>query len=103
MLINLENVRELEEESAGLVLLEPEPAREDIEARNRDVLVVLGEDQVLEFEDLARFLLDFHVVVVPMVADPQQVFRDGGGLRKVSGEDGAVEGERYRIGGLARV
>lgn len=103
MFINLENVRELEEESPGFVLLEPEPAREDIKARNWDGLVVLGEDQVLEFEDLARFLLDFHVVVIPMVADSLQIFGDGGGLREVSGENGVVESECYQIGGLARV
>lgn len=104
MLVNLENVRELEEESPGLVLLEPEPAGEDVKARNWDGLVALGEDQVLELEDLARFLLDFHVVVVPMVADPLQVLGDGGGLREPSGEKGvAEESERYRIGGLARL
>lgn len=46
----------------------------------------LGEDDALKFEDLARFLLHFHVVVVAVVANPELLFGDCGGLREFSEE-----------------
>ena len=80
MLVNLENVRELEDESAGFVLFEAEAAREEVEARDWEGVVELGENEVLKFQDFAGFLLDFHVVVVAMVTYTLKLFGDGGGL-----------------------
>lgn len=85
MLVNLENVREFENESAGFVLLEADAAREEVEARGGEDVVGLGEDEVLELEHLAGLLLDFHVVVKAMVPYTLKLFGDGGGLGQGSG------------------
>lgn len=42
MLVNIENVREFENESAGFVLFEAEAASEEIQARDGEGLVGLG-------------------------------------------------------------
>lgn len=80
VLEDFEHVREFEDERAGLVAREAEAARKGFEARDWERLGGFGEDEVLEFEDLARFLLDFHVVVVAMVANPKLLFGDCSGL-----------------------
>ena len=80
VLVNLENVRELEDESAGFVLFEAKAAREEVEARDWEGVVELGENEVLKFQDFAGFLLDFHVVVVAMVTYTLKLFGDRGGL-----------------------
>lgn len=80
VLVNLENMRESEHESAGLVLFEAEAASEEVEARGLDDLIGLGENEVLELDDFAGLLLDLHVVVVAMVTDPFHFLGDGGGL-----------------------
>ncbi len=85
MLVYLENVREFEDESTSFVLFEAEAARKEVKARDWERLVDLGENEVLELEDLAGFLLDFHVVIVAMVAYTFLLFGDGGGLGLGSG------------------
>lgn len=81
VLEDFEHVRELEDERAGLVAARESDAPGDgFETRDWERLVGLGEDDVLEFENLAGFLLDLHVVVVAMVANPLLLFGNGGGL-----------------------
>lgn len=72
VLEDFEHMREFEDERAGL------------EARDREQLGGFREDEVMEFKDLARFLLDFHVVFVTIVANPKLFFGDCGGLREFS-------------------
>lgn len=91
MLVNLENVRELEDEGGGLVGFEAEAAGEEVEAGGLDDLVGLGENEGLEFEDFADFFLDFHVVVVGVVADAVHFLGDGGGFGDEAGGGEAVE------------
>lgn len=91
MLVNLENVRELEDEGGGLVGFEAEAAGEEVEAGGLDDLVGLGENEGLEFEDFADFFLDFHVVVVGVVADAVHFLGDGGGFGDGAGGGEAVE------------
>lgn len=40
----------------------------------------MRENDALEFEDFTDFFLDFHVVVVAVVAHPLELFGYGGGL-----------------------
>lgn len=80
VLVNVENVREFEDKSAGLVLFEAKAASEEVEARDGEGLVGQGEDEFLELKDLAGLLLDLHVVVVAMVTYALELFGDGGGL-----------------------
>lgn len=80
VLVNVENVREFENKSAGLVQFEAEAASEEVEARDGEGLVGQEEDEFLELEDLAGLLLDLHVVVVAMVTYALELFGDGGGL-----------------------
>lgn len=86
VLEDFEDVRELEDERTRLVAREAEAAHEGFEARDWERLVGLGEDDALEFEDLARFFLHFHVVVVAVVANPKLLFGDCGGLGEFSVE-----------------
>nr|POE57726.1 hypothetical protein CFP56_13986 [Quercus suber] len=81
VLVNLENVRELEDENTGFVLFEAKAVKEEAEARDWEGLIELGENEVLKFQDFAVFLLDFHVVVVVMVMCTLKLFGDGGRLR----------------------
>lgn len=80
MLENLENVRELEQEGTSFVVLETDPASENVETGDGERLITLRENQRLEREHLADFLLDFHVIVIPVVADPLELLGYGGGL-----------------------
>lgn len=85
VLEDLEHVRELEDERAGLVAArEPDAPGYGFETRDWEPLVWFREDDVLEFEDFAGFLLDLHVVVVAMVANPLLLFGNVGGLRHFS-------------------
>lgn len=86
VLKDFEDVWELEDERTRLVAREAEAAREGFEARDWERLAGLGEDDALKFEDLARFLLHFHVVVVAVVANPKLLFGDCSGLREFSEE-----------------
>jgi len=86
VLKDFEDVRELEDERTSLVARETEAAHKGFEARDWERLGGLGEDDALKFEDLARFLLHFHVVVVAMVTNPKLLFGDCGGLREFSEE-----------------
>lgn len=85
MLVNLEDVWEFEDESSSFVLFEADTASEEVEARDGEGLVDLGENEVLELEYFAGFLLDFHVVIEAMVTDTLDFFGDGGGLGHGSG------------------
>lgn len=80
MLVNLKDMREFEDESTSFVLFETEAASEEVEAGDLDDLVRLGENEVLEFEDLAGLLLNLHVIVVAMVSDSFLLLGYGGGL-----------------------
>lgn len=80
VLEDFKDMRELKNERAGLVAREADAAREGFEAGDRDGLAGFIENEVLEFEDLAGFLLDLHVVVVAMVANSQLLLGDCGGL-----------------------
>lgn len=46
----------------------------------------LREDEGVELDDFADFFLDFHVVVVGVVADSVLLCGDGGGLGEGFGE-----------------
>lgn len=85
VLEDFEHVGELEDEGAGVVAREAGAAGEGLEARDRERLGGLREDEGLDFEDLAGFLLDFHVVVVAVVADSELLLGDCGGLGHWSG------------------
>lgn len=81
MLEDLEDVGELEDEPAGFELLEAEAALgEGFEAGDGDDGRGVREDQGLELEDFPGFLLDFHVVVVAVVAHALELLGYGGGL-----------------------
>nr|POE57721.1 hypothetical protein CFP56_13981 [Quercus suber] len=81
VLVNLENVRELEDENIGFVLFEAKAVKEEAEARDWEGVIELGENEVLKFQDFAVFLLDFHVVVIAMVMCTLKLFGDRGRLR----------------------
>lgn len=78
VIVNLEDVREFENESPSFVLFESEATSEEIETRDGDGLVALGENEGPNLEDLSGLLLDLHVVVETMVSDPLQVLGNGG-------------------------
>lgn len=84
MLVNLEDEGEFEYERACFVLFEADAASESVEARDWKGLVELREYKVLKFENLARFLLNFHVIVVAMISKSLLFLGDCGRLRHFS-------------------
>lgn len=83
VLIDFKNVREFEEISAGFVLFEAETkaTSEGVETGDWKGLAWLRKDYRLEFENLSSLFLDFHIVVVTVIAYSLLLFGDRGGLR----------------------
>lgn len=81
VIVDLKNMGEFQDERADFVLLEVEATSEGVQARDGYGLLGLGEKEVLQFEDFAKLLLDFHVVVKTMIANALELLRNGGGLR----------------------
>lgn len=78
--IYLKNMREFEDECTSFVLFEVEATSEGVQARDWEGLMGLAEKEVLEFEDFAKLLLDFHVVVIAVIANTLELLGNGGGL-----------------------
>lgn len=73
-------MREFEDKPTGFQLFESNAAGEAVQSRNGEHGTGLGEDEVLELEDFADFLLHFHVIVESVVANSLLLLGYRGGL-----------------------
>lgn len=100
--IYLKNMGEFEDECTSFVLFEVKATSEGVQARDWEGLMGLAEKEVLEFEDFAKLLLDFHVVVIAVIANTLELLGNGGGLRHGSRPSEASDKKRHRFEGVDR-